>query len=111
MKPPITRIDREINRLYAAMFGYFWKSCDVCGEMFGGHECGNGQLILKRFESGRSGRILCWKHDEDYELVEGKIQRVIEVDHTIVRFSIKSKRWMKFPSIRECFRLNPEFFK
>ena len=29
---------RRLHRLYAAMFGYFWLHCPVCGQGFGGHE-------------------------------------------------------------------------
>lgn len=31
---------RWLNRLYAAVMGYFWLPCPRCGRMFGGHECG-----------------------------------------------------------------------
>lgn len=29
---------RLLNKLYAKMFGYFWTSCPLCKQMFGGHE-------------------------------------------------------------------------
>jgi hypothetical protein len=32
---------RLFHRLYAAMFGYFWRPCPVCGIEFGGHEIKN----------------------------------------------------------------------
>ena len=32
---------RIFHRIYAAMFGYFWLPCPVCGRMFGGHELNN----------------------------------------------------------------------
>ena len=30
---------RALHKLYARVFGYFWKPCPMCGQMFGGHEC------------------------------------------------------------------------
>lgn len=29
---------RRLHRLWAAMFGYFWLPCPLCGREFGGHE-------------------------------------------------------------------------
>ena len=29
---------RTLNKLYANFLGYFWMPCDLCGQMFGGHE-------------------------------------------------------------------------
>jgi len=29
---------RWINAVYANVLGYFWMSCPICGEKFGGHE-------------------------------------------------------------------------
>lgn len=29
---------RILHRLYAAVRGYFWTDCPVCGAFFGGHE-------------------------------------------------------------------------
>jgi len=31
-------MSRMQERLYAAIFGYFWLPCPLCGEPFGGHE-------------------------------------------------------------------------
>lgn len=46
---------RQIHRLYAWLFGYFWLPCDKCGRDFGGHEMtamiGPGQLA--------TGKIWC----------------------------------------------------
>lgn len=28
---------RFFNKIYAWVFGYFWKSCPKCGKMFGGN--------------------------------------------------------------------------
>jgi hypothetical protein len=27
-----------MNKLFAAIFGYFWLPCPLCGQHFGGHE-------------------------------------------------------------------------
>jgi len=32
------RISRWWNHLYAIVNGYFWTTCPLCGECFGGHE-------------------------------------------------------------------------
>ena len=32
---------RTLNRIYAWLFGYFWRPCPVCGKYFGGHEIAN----------------------------------------------------------------------
>jgi hypothetical protein len=29
---------RALHRLYAALRGYFWEPCPLCGQHFGGHE-------------------------------------------------------------------------
>jgi hypothetical protein len=29
---------RNLNRLYAAVTGYFWTPCPLCNQCFGGHE-------------------------------------------------------------------------
>lgn len=29
---------RFLHRIYAAVMGYFWLPCPLCGEFFGGHE-------------------------------------------------------------------------
>ena len=29
---------RRLNKLYANFFGYFWLPCQLCGQMYGGHE-------------------------------------------------------------------------
>lgn len=31
-------LPRLWHRWYAALFGYFWTDCPLCGYMFGGHE-------------------------------------------------------------------------
>jgi hypothetical protein len=44
---------RTINRLYAAVFGYFWLPCPECGQEFGGHEWKYG------FSSNKEGKGIC----------------------------------------------------
>ena len=29
---------RRLNKLIADTFGYFWRPCTLCGQMYGGHE-------------------------------------------------------------------------
>lgn len=47
----IVRGWRRLNHLYAQLTGYFWLPCPICGEMFGGHECGT-QSLLKDWYMG-----------------------------------------------------------
>jgi hypothetical protein len=44
---------RSWHRFYAWVMNYFWLPCQVCGEMFGGHEChealpGDDRLVCFR---------------------------------------------------------------
>ena len=48
-------LPRARARIHAAVFGYFWLPCPVCGEMFGGHEQPSGAVWD---DSGR-GRVTC----------------------------------------------------
>lgn len=36
---------RLLNKIYADLFGYFWTTCPLCGQMFGGHECKGGSIM------------------------------------------------------------------
>jgi hypothetical protein len=45
---------RWLQKLYANLFGYFWKACLICGEMFGGHE-EFGHLQIDKY----SGFVTC----------------------------------------------------
>ncbi len=51
---------RLLNRIYALVFGYFWKPCPICGKMFGGHESSNGfsNAIPDKYDK-RVGDIIC----------------------------------------------------
>jgi len=51
---------RTLNKIYAFIFGYFWLPCRICGQNFGGHEC--GPAIIWTSEYG--GYITCYKHSE-----------------------------------------------
>jgi len=43
---------RRLHKTYAALLGYFWLPCPICGQHFGGHEWkdrdGNPSSILAR---------------------------------------------------------------
>jgi len=45
---------KNINRLYhqarAFVSGYFWLPCPICGQYFGGHEKGQGDLMTSWFD-------------------------------------------------------------
>ena len=46
--------ERRYQRRYARRHGYFWLPCPLCGEEFGGHERGSGNVPTgdpDRFES------------------------------------------------------------
>jgi hypothetical protein len=44
---------RWLSRLYAAVFGYFWMPCPVCGRFFGGHEAGEFAVYRPGLAMGR----------------------------------------------------------
>lgn len=49
---------RTLNRIYAAIAGYFWTACPLCGEYFGGHEwrdIDGRSSSIKTSESSRKG--------------------------------------------------------
>lgn len=46
---------RWLHRIYAAVFGYFWLPCPICGRCFGGHEHTGAALMTSWFE----GRGVC----------------------------------------------------
>lgn len=41
-----------IKKIRAYLGGYFWLPCPICGEEFGGFECG---------EQSYHGRVVCYK--------------------------------------------------
>jgi hypothetical protein len=52
-KISLRRRFRRLNQVYAFLASYFWLPCPICGEMFGGHECGTKSV---------GTRIACWRH-------------------------------------------------
>lgn len=55
---PLRRRFRRLNQAYAFLASYFWLPCPICGEMFGGHECGTKSVPAK----DGNGWIACWRH-------------------------------------------------
>jgi len=54
------KIGRLYNRIYAFIYGYFWKTCPRCGRMFGGHECGNDYVrVLDGKTNEEIGKYSC----------------------------------------------------
>lgn len=69
---------RKLNQAWALLFGYFWTTCPICGQMFGGHECGTRSVeATKSYLPGlrefgddvqvtafpsRTRKIACWRH-------------------------------------------------
>jgi hypothetical protein len=53
---------RALNNLFAAVMGYFWLPCPLCGQEFGGHEWrdidGKSSSIPVDGQPGR-GRAIC----------------------------------------------------
>ncbi len=56
--PP--RFPRWANQLWAAVFGFFWLPCPICGTYFGGHE------YDATWWYGYGGTGICWKHGGDF---------------------------------------------
>ena len=50
-RKPRGRLSRIWVRGRAALGGYFWLPCPVCGDPFGGHELGGGDLLLEQGHS------------------------------------------------------------
>lgn len=50
---------RLFHRIYAFVFGYFWLPCPICGNYFGGHECGG--TLMQNFHSGKAVCRNCTK--------------------------------------------------
>lgn len=52
---------RNLNRLYAAITGYFWAPCPLCGQDFGGHEWRdiNGLSSAVRNSDGPGAKGTC----------------------------------------------------
>lgn len=79
----LVRRIRWINKLYAAIMGYFWSPCPICGQMFGGHECASECLYTEPLKQignawlrhpdgtseelpdmpvySRDGKCVCWR--------------------------------------------------
>ena len=57
----LTRYPRSLNRLYAAVYGYFWLPCPLCGTYFGGHEAEATWWP----DLTNVGHSICWKHGGD----------------------------------------------
>lgn len=53
------RLPRFVHRAYAALAGYFWLPCPLCGHGFGGHERSSGDV---------GGWVVCDRHHEDPEV-------------------------------------------
>ena len=52
---------RFFNKIYAYLLGYFWVSCPICGEYFGGHELLDGHFITTSIDKKVSGKGVCYK--------------------------------------------------
>jgi hypothetical protein len=52
---------RTLNKLYAAVAGYFWVACPLCNQYFGGHEWRgiHGHSSTVRNSSGVSESGIC----------------------------------------------------
>ena len=57
-------LNRTLSKAYADVFGFFWLPCPFpgCGEMFGGHECGE-YIYRDDIENPYRGRMTCKRHD------------------------------------------------
>lgn len=52
---------RYLHRLYAAIRGYFWTECSICGGYFGGHEWKPERLPVATIPTGQPnvGTAIC----------------------------------------------------
>lgn len=57
VKMKIFRRSKWFNELYAHLFGYFWISCPICGDYYGGHEWNGGTLSITHC----TGKCVCYK--------------------------------------------------
>ncbi len=46
------RFPRWMHKLYAYLLGYFWMSCTICSDMWGGHEWGENQTLRTSWAGG-----------------------------------------------------------
>lgn len=62
----IWRMERMYQERYARRHGYFWSTCELCGEEFGGHENGSGTVPTTKPDLFRSICPFCTavRHDE-----------------------------------------------
>ncbi len=44
--------NRKLNEMKARLGGYFWLSCPLCGQMFGGHEWEDENTLIQTPTSG-----------------------------------------------------------
>lgn len=49
------KLPRLFHRIWALLFGYFWKPCPLCGNYFGGHERSENYIMT----SWDGGKIVC----------------------------------------------------
>lgn len=63
------KLPRLIHHIYADLFGYFWASCPICGDMWGGHEWGDGQTL---YDSWHSGTGVCPNCKEKVKILNDK---------------------------------------
>lgn len=47
-------ISRICHHLYALTMGYFWTSCPICGQSFGGHETTGMGYLMTSWTDGES---------------------------------------------------------
>ena len=57
----LPRYPRSLNQLHAAVFGFFWLPCPLCGTYFGGHEA----EVAWWPDLTSVGHSICWKHGGD----------------------------------------------
>lgn len=49
---------RWLSKIYAAVCGYFWLPCPICGKYFGGHEWLDNHSI---YRGNGSGEGVCYR--------------------------------------------------
>jgi hypothetical protein len=90
---------RRYQRRYARRHGYFWLSCPLCGEEFGGHEAGGSVSLTE--EPGRQTLICraCTSERHDH-MVRLLIEHGIEFEFWTTRWGGEPQTH-RFPLVAE----------
>lgn len=81
-------LPRCVHRAWAALAGYFWMPCPICGRYFGGHECAWVGVTLP------SGKCMTVCSDPECAYEAGVLQ-VMNGHKTFVRIESRFPEYVK----------------